>query len=111
MRNFLLSIFWLASLGNVIQLLIMLSACWILISGTYSFSELSLSVFILQVFPWLSWLQPLIISLLGGFGIWLLGVPVLMIAFLKFIAGTIIGSWAFSLAKQIPVKRASARRL
>jgi len=42
MRTFLLTIFWFSNLGNVIQLLIMASAGWLIFSGDYSFSILML---------------------------------------------------------------------
>jgi hypothetical protein len=103
-RTFLLSIFWITNVGNVIQLLIMVSAGLILYSDSYSFSELSVNVFITQFVPWLIWLKAFIISLLGEFGRWLLEIPILVIAPLKFIAGTVIGLWAYSLAKEMPVE-------
>ena len=108
MRTFLLSIFWVANAGNVIQLLIMVSAGWIMYTGMYSFSELSVSVFITQYIPWLLWLKTFIISLLGEFGRWVLEIPILVIAPLKFIAGTVIGLWAYSLAKKMPVEPVSS---
>ena len=107
MRTFLLSIFWVANVGNVIQLLIMVSAGWIMYTGAYSFSELSVNVFITQYVPWLLWLKTFIISLLGEFGRWVLEIPILVIAPLKFIAGTVIGLWAYSLAKEMPVEPVS----
>ena len=107
MRTFLLCIFWVANVGNVIQLLIMVSAGWITYSGAYSFSELSVNVFITQFIPWLLWLKTIIISLLGEFGRWVLEIPILVIAPLKFIAGTVIGLWAYSLAKKMPVEPVS----
>ena len=107
MRTFLLSIFWVAHIGSVFQLLIMVSAGLILYSGSYSFSELSVNVFITQFVPWLIWLKTFIISLLGEFGGWLLEMPILVIAPLKFIAGTVIGLWAYSLSKEMLVEPVS----
>jgi hypothetical protein len=108
MRTFLLSIFWLTNVGNVIQLLIMGSAGWIVYSGAYSFSDLSVNVFITQYVPWILWLKTLIVSLLGEFGQWLIEIPILVIAPFKFITGTVIGLWAYSVAKKMPVKSASS---
>ena len=103
MRTFLLTIFWVTNFGNVIQLLVIASASWIIFSGAYSFFELNVNVFITQFVPWLLWLKTLIIALLGEFGRWVLTIPILIIAPLKFIGGTIIGFWAYSVAKKIPV--------
>ena len=102
MRTFLLSIFWITNFGNIIQLLVMASASWIIFSGAYSFAELSVSVFITQYVPWLLWLKTFIIVLLGEFGRWIFAIPILIIAPLKFIGGTIIGFWAYSVAKTLP---------
>ena len=103
MRTFLLTVFWFTNFGNIIQLVVMASASWIIFSGAYSFSDLSLNVFITQYVPWLLWLKTFIIVLLGEFGYWVLAIPVLIIAPLKFIGGTIIGLWAYSVAKKMPV--------
>ena len=51
MRTFLLTIFWITTLGSVIQLLIMASASWIIFSGAYSFIDLDINVFITQYIP------------------------------------------------------------
>lgn len=102
MRTFLLSIFWVTNVGNLIQLLVMASAGWIIFSGTYSFFELSADVFITQYVPWFVWLKAFIVTLLGEFGSWVLAIPILIIAPLKFIGGTIIGLWAYSVAKTLP---------
>ena len=106
MRTFLLSIFWITTVGSVIQLLVMASASWIVFSGAYSFSELSVDVFITQYLPWFVWLKAFIVALLGEFGRWVLTVPILIIATLKLIGGTIIGLWAYSAAKELPVEPA-----
>ena len=52
MRTFLWTIFWFTNFGNVIQLLVMALASWIIFSGAYSFSELNVGVFITQYVPW-----------------------------------------------------------
>ena len=103
MRTCLLTIFWVTNLGNVIQLLVMATASWTIFSGAYSFSELNVTVFITQFVPWLLWLKTFIIALLGEFGRWVLTIPILIIAPLKFVGGTIIGFWAYSVAKKMPV--------
>ena len=102
MRKFLLAIFWITNLGNVIQLLIMVSAGWIIFSGAYSFFDLDVNVFITQYVPWLLWIKTLIVELLGDFGYWILAIPILIIAPLKLIVGTFIGLWAYSVAKDMP---------
>lgn len=104
MRTFLLSVFWVTTVGSVIQLLIIASGAWIIFSGAYSFSELSVNVFITQFVPWLLFLKTLIIALLGELGRWVLEIPILLIATLKLVAGTVIGLWAYSLAKAMPVE-------
>ncbi len=106
MRTFLLTIFWFTNLGNVLQLLVMVSASWIIFSGAYSFSELNVNVFLTQYVPWLLWLKTFLVALLGEFGRWVLAIPILIIAPLKFIGGTIIGLWAYSVAKKMPVEAA-----
>ncbi len=102
MRTFLLTIFWITNIGNAIQLLVMVSACWIIFSGAYSFFDLDVNAFITQYVPWLLWLKTLIVDLLGGFGVWVLAIPVLIIAPLKFIAGIFIGVWAYTAASNMP---------
>ena len=103
MRTFLLTVFWITNFGNVIQLLIMTSAGWLIFSGDYSFFDLNVDIFFTQVVPWLLWIKTFIVALLGEFGRWILSIPILIIAPLKFIMGTIIGLWAYSVAKNMPV--------
>jgi hypothetical protein len=102
MRTFLLAIFWITSLGSVIQLLIMASASWIIFSGAYSFFDLNVNIFITQYVPWLLWVKTFIVELLGDVGYWILTIPILIIAPLKLVVGTIIGLWAYSVAKNMP---------
>jgi len=102
MRTFLLTVFWITNVGNVIQLLIMASASWIIFSGAYSFFDLSVNVFITQYVPMFIWIKTIIVALLGNFGNWVLAIPILIIAPLKFVIGTIIGLWAYSVAKGMP---------
>ena len=106
MRTFLLTIFWITNLGSVIQLLIIASASWILLSGSYSFFDLNVNVFITLYVPWLLWIKTILIQLLGNFGYWILKIPILIIAPVKLIFGTIIGLWAYSVAKNMPAKSA-----
>ena len=106
MRTFLLTIFWVTNFANVIQLLVMVSASWIIFSGAYSFSDLNVNVFITQYIPWLLWIKTFIVELFGDFGEWLLGIPILIIAPLKFVTGTIIGLWAYSVAQDMPAGQA-----
>jgi len=101
MRTFLLAIFWVTNLGGVIQVLIIVTASWISFSGTYSFFDLSVGVFITQYVPWLLWLKTIVVDVLGDFGYWLLDIPILIIAPLKLVAGLIIGLWAYSVAKDM----------
>lgn len=106
MRTFLLTVFWVTNVGNVMHLLIMVSASWIIFSGAYAFSDLSVSVFITQYVPWVLWLKTFIVALLGEFGTWVLALPILVVAPLKFVGGTIIGFWAYSVAKSMPIRPA-----
>ena len=106
MRTFLLAIFWITNLGNVIQLLIMASASWIILSGAYSFTDLNVNVFITQYIPVFLWIITFIVGLLGDFGRWILTIPILIIAPLKLVVGTIIGLWAYSVAKKMPAESA-----
>jgi hypothetical protein len=41
---------------------------------------------------------------LGDFGRWILAIPILIIAPLKLLTGTIIGVWAYTVAKDMPVE-------
>ena len=41
---------------------------------------------------------------LGSVGHWILTIPILIIALFKFVTGTIIGLWAYSVAKKMPAK-------
>ncbi len=104
MRTFLVTIFWITNLGSVIQLLIIASASWILFSGAHSFFDLNVNVFITQYVPWLLWIKTILVQFLGDFGYWILTIPILIIAPLKLVTGTIIGLWAYSAAKAIPVE-------
>lgn len=101
MRTFLLAIFWISSLGSVIQVLIIVLGSLIIFSGAYSFFDLSVNVFITQYVPWLLWLKTIVVEVLGDFGYWILNIPILIIAPLKLIGGTIIGLWAYSAAKKM----------
>lgn len=105
MRNFLLTIFWISNVGNAMQFLIMVSAGWLIISGDYSFFELNVVVFVTQVAPWLQWIETIIVTLLGDLGRWILSIPIFIISPIKFIAGAVIGWWAYSAAKNMPVKQ------
>jgi len=107
MRTFLLTIFWITNLGNVIQLLVMASASWIIFSGAYSFFDLNVTVFITQYIPVFIWIKTLIVSLLGTIGHWILTIPILIIAPVKLVLGTIIGLWAYSAAKKMPAESTS----
>jgi len=107
MRTFLMTIFWLSNIGNVIQLLIMASARWLIFSGVYSFFELNVVIFVTQVVPWLQWIETVIIALLGDFGRWILLIPIFIISPIKFIAGALIGWWAYSTAKNMSSEPAS----
>ncbi len=102
MRAFLMTVVWFANFGNFIQTLVITSALWILYNTGYSVPDLSVDVYITQYVPWLLWLKTLIVGLLGEFGRWILTIPILVIAPLKFIAGSIIGWWAYSVAKTMP---------
>ena len=105
MRTFLLTIFWVSNIGNGIQLLIMASAGWLIFSGVYSFFGLNLEVFVTQVAPWLIWIKTILAALLGEFGIWILAIPIFILSPIKFTAGVIIGLWAYSTAKKIPLNQ------
>jgi len=102
MRTFLLTIFWFSNLGNVIQLLIMASAGWLIFSGDYSFFDLNVDVFVTQVAPWLRWIETVVVALLGDVGRWILSIPIFIISPIKFVAGAIIGWWAYSTVKNMP---------
>lgn len=102
MRKFLLTIFWFTNVGSVIQLLVMVSASWIILSGASSFSDLDLNAYVTQYVPWLIWLKTVIVEIFGSFGRWILTIPILIITPLKFVAGIAIGLWAYSAAKKMP---------
>ena len=102
MRTFLLTVFWFTNFGSVVQLLIIASASWVIFSGASSFVELNVGVFITQYIPWLIWAKTLLIEIFGNFGRWALTIPILIIAPLKLITGTLIGVWAYTVAKAMP---------
>ena len=106
MRKFLLTIFWITNVGSVIQLLIIASASWIIFSGDSSFFDLTVNVFVTQFATWLLWVKTLIVALLGDLGSWILAIPILIIAPLKLITGTMIGVWAYTVARDMPVEPA-----
>lgn len=97
----------MSNIGNVIQLLIMASAGWLIFSGNYSFFELNVVIFVTQVAPWLQWIEIVLVALLGDFGRWILSIPIFVISPIKFIAGALIGWWAYSAAKNMPIEPAS----
>ena len=103
MRTFLMAVVWITNFGNFIQMLVITSALWILYNSGYSVPDLSVDVYITQYVPWLLWAKTLIVGLFGEFGRWILTIPILVIAPIKFIAGTIIGGWAYSVARKMPV--------
>ena len=80
----------------------MVSAGWIIFSGAYSFFDLDVNVFITQYVPWLLWIKTILIQLLGDFGYWILEIPILIIAPMKLVLGTMIGLWAYSAARAMP---------
>jgi len=98
-----MSVFWVTNFGNFIQMLVISSAVWILFNSGYSFADLSVNVYITQYLPWLLWLKTLMVALLGELGRWILTIPILVIAPIKFVAGTTIGGWAYSVARKMPV--------
>jgi len=102
MRTFLLTVFWISNVGNVLQLLIIVSASWIVFSGAHSFLDLDVNAFITQYVPWLLWIKTILVQILGDFGRWILSIPILIVSPLKFVFGTIIGLWAYSAAKKYP---------
>ena len=106
MRRFLLAIFLITNLGNVIHLLVMASSSWIIFSGAYSFFDLDVNVFITQYIPMFIWLKSFIVALLGSLGQWIFTIPIFIIAPLKLVTGTIIGIWAYSAAKKMPIEPA-----
>lgn len=103
MRTFLMSVVWVTNFGNFIQMLVISSALWILFNSGYAFADLSVNVYITQYLPWLLWLKTLMVALLGELGRWILTIPILVIAPIKFITGSLIGWWAYSVAKTMPV--------
>lgn len=103
MRTFLMGVVWVTNFSNFIQMLVISSAAWILFNSAYAFSDLSVNVYITQYVPWLLWLKTLMVELLGELGRWILTIPILLIAPIKFIAGSIIGGWAYSVARKMPV--------
>ncbi len=102
MRTFLMSVVWITNFGNFIQMLVISSALWILFNSGYSFADLSVNVYITHSLPWLLWVKTLLVAFLGEFGRWILTIPILLIAPIKFIAGTLIGGWAYSVARKMP---------
>jgi hypothetical protein len=109
MRKFLLTVFWITNLGSVIQLLIIVSASWIILSGANSFFDLTVDVFITQHVSWMLWIKTILIHFLGDFGYLILTIPILIIAPLKLAFGTMISVWVYSVAMGMPDKPANSR--
>ena len=103
MRIFLLTIFWITNIGSVIQLLIIVSAGWVLFSGASSFFELDVNLFVTQIVPWLFWVKTILVKFFGDLGYWILTIPILIVAPVKLVFGVIIGLWVYSTAKDLPV--------
>lgn len=101
MRTFLLTVFWITNLGSVLHLLIMAVAGWIILDGAYSYTDLSISVFITQYVPMLTWVKTFMVWLLADLGRWILALPVVIISPLKIVIGTVIGYWAYNRAKTL----------
>ena len=101
MRAILMAVVWFTNFSNFIQTLVITSAAWILFNSGYSYSELSVDVYITQYVPWLLWMKTLLVAFLGEPGRWILTIPILVISPLKFIAGSLIGWWAYSVAKKM----------
>jgi len=99
-----LTIFWITSLGSIVQLVIMALASWLIFSGVHSFSDLNFDVFITQYVPIFIWVKGFLVALLGDIGRWILSIPVLILGPVKLVLGIIIGQWAYSAAKSMPVK-------
>jgi hypothetical protein len=97
-----MTVVWFTNVGNFIQMLVITSAIWILYHSGNAFVDLSVNVYITQYVPWLLPVKTLIVELLGEFGRWILTIPILVLAPLKFIGGTIIGGWAYSVARKMP---------
>ena len=106
MRNFLLSILWMSIIGNAIQFLIMATATWQIISGSYSFSDLTLEVYVTQLAPWLSWIKTVLAAMLGDLGSAILTLPIFVISPMKFVAGLVIGWWANTELKNLSTEPA-----
>ena len=104
MRTFLLSVFWITNFGSFVQLLVISTASWIVLSGSSSITELSVDEFITQFIPWMLWVKSIIVAFFGEFGRWILTIPILVIAPLKLVTGTGIGIWAYIVAKNMPMK-------
>jgi hypothetical protein len=108
MRTFLLTVFWITNLGSVIQLLIIVSASWIILSGANSFFDLNVDVFITQHVPWFLWIKTILVQFLGDFGYLILTIPILIIAPVKLVLGMMISVWVYSVAKGMPDKPANS---
>lgn len=102
MRRFLMTVFWITNVGGLTQLAVVVSAGWIVLNGSHSFSGLSVDVFFVQYTPWLLWVKALILAIYGDLGVWVFSLPVLAVAPLKLMGGTLIGYWAYSVASEWP---------
>jgi len=84
----------------------MASAGCSIISGDYSFSELTLELYVTQVTPLLSWIETVLVALLGDLGRAILSIPIFIISPMKFVAGVLIGWWAYTTLKTMPSEHA-----
>lgn len=102
MRTFYLSVFWGSNVGSVVQLMVIATAGTLVVTGSHTFQDLTVLVFVTVIAPWLEWIRTLFITLFGDFGRWLLTLPILIVSPLRLVVGILIGLWAYNAANSIP---------
>lgn len=107
MRRGLLIIFWLCTLGTIVQLPLLGYELWVLATGT-TFTELTVRALLTEHLSFLAWIANLITAIFGAeFGDWILGLPITLVTILKLIFGTVIGIWALDKVREIDALRES----
>ena len=103
MRTFLMTVFWITNVGSVLQLLAIALASWLVLSSVHTFFEFDGHLLSQEYLPAFPWVRLMILAIWGELGDWMLAVPVLVIAPLQLVFGSLIGFWAYNAARGMPV--------
>ena len=100
MRRGLLLLFWLCTLGTIVQAPLLCYEVWLLATGV-TFSELTVWALLTEHITFLSWIADIITSIFGEFGDWILGLPAILVTLFKLIFSTLIAYWALDTVRKM----------